>query len=236
MLGAFNELLAINQVANFAWWNEDHNHYIDLRASIPLRRGALALGAAAGAETATTTRCSSSSRSSWTSAPAVTQWSDLQSIATARHEYYDHYNAIRDTIPKVVGTLPDKIEDPGPHRDLRDARPLLRADEERPIVDSAVGLPRIGGHRQREGPGDAVGDRAVRSRGGRDPRVRGDLAELDARVRPHRRVRLRRRRLAHARRDRRAASTASRASSAARWRPRGSRPAMSSRSTGRRGP
>ena len=50
MLGAFNELLAINQVANFAWWNEDHNHYIDLRASIPLRRGALALGAAAGAD------------------------------------------------------------------------------------------------------------------------------------------------------------------------------------------
>ena len=39
MLGAFSELLAINQVANFAWWNEDHNHYIDLRASIPLRRG-----------------------------------------------------------------------------------------------------------------------------------------------------------------------------------------------------
>src|SRR5262249_12887299 len=43
---AFDELLAINQVANFAWWNEDHNYYIDLRATIPLRRGALALGAA----------------------------------------------------------------------------------------------------------------------------------------------------------------------------------------------
>ena len=41
-----------------------------------------------------------------------TQWADLQSMATARHEYYDHYNAIRETIPKVVGTLPDKIEDP----------------------------------------------------------------------------------------------------------------------------
>ena len=43
-LGAFNELLAINQVANFAWWNEDHNYYIDLRASIPMRTGALAIG------------------------------------------------------------------------------------------------------------------------------------------------------------------------------------------------
>ena len=50
-LGAFDELLAINQVANFAWWNEDHNYYIDLRASIPMRRGALALGAACDADT-----------------------------------------------------------------------------------------------------------------------------------------------------------------------------------------
>ena len=43
-LGAFNELLAINQVANFAWWNEEHNYYIDLRATIPMRDGALAIG------------------------------------------------------------------------------------------------------------------------------------------------------------------------------------------------
>ncbi len=41
----------------------------------------------------------------------------------------------------------------GPHRDLRDARPLLRADEERPILDSDVGLPGVGGHGQRARPG-----------------------------------------------------------------------------------
>ena len=110
-LGAFNELLAINQVANFSWWNEDHNHYIDLRASIPLRRGALALGAAAGAD--------QHDDGLFLFYPEFVdvcagrkQWKDLQSIAKARHEYYDHYNAIRDTLPKVVGTLPDKIEDP----------------------------------------------------------------------------------------------------------------------------
>ena len=34
-LGAFNELLGICQVANFAWWNEEHNYYIDLRAIDP---------------------------------------------------------------------------------------------------------------------------------------------------------------------------------------------------------
>ena len=110
-LGAFNELLAINTVANFAWWNEDHNYYIDLRASIPMRRGALAVAAAVGADTYDDSLflffpeleevCS-----------GAKQWKDLQSIATARHQYYDHYQELRPTIPKVVGTLPDKVEDP----------------------------------------------------------------------------------------------------------------------------
>ncbi|HEX4980523.1 MAG TPA: PEP-utilizing enzyme [Ilumatobacteraceae bacterium] len=110
-LGAFNELLAIDSVANFAWWNEEHNYYIDLRASIPMRRGALAVAAAVGADTYDDSLflffpeledvCS-----------GAKQWKDLQTIATARHEYYDHYQELRPTIPKVVGTLPDKVEDP----------------------------------------------------------------------------------------------------------------------------
>jgi phosphohistidine swiveling domain-containing protein len=110
-LGAFNELLAINSVANFAWWNEEHNYYIDLRASIPMRRGALAVAEAVGADTYDDSLflffpeledvCS-----------GTKQWKDLQSIATARHQYYDHYQELRPTIPKVVGTLPDKVEDP----------------------------------------------------------------------------------------------------------------------------
>ena len=112
-LGAFNELLAINQVANFAWWNEDHNYYIDLRASIPMRRGALALGAGRRRRHATTTRCSSSSPSSSTSAAGAAQWKDLQSIATARHEYYDHYQDIRDDASRRSSArCPSKIEDP----------------------------------------------------------------------------------------------------------------------------
>ena len=49
-LGAFNELLAITQVANFAWWNEEHNYYIDLRATIPMRDGVLAIGREVGAD------------------------------------------------------------------------------------------------------------------------------------------------------------------------------------------
>ena len=110
-LVALFELVAINTVANFAWWNEDHNYYIDLRASIPLRRGSLALGAAVGAD-----KYDDGLFLFFPEAMDVCagrgKWSDLASLATARHEYYDHYNEIRPSLPKVVGTLPDKVEDP----------------------------------------------------------------------------------------------------------------------------
>ena len=201
MLGAFSELLAINQVANFAWWNEDHNHYIDLRASIPLRRAGLALSAAVGAD--------SYDEALFLFYPEFIDvcagrrsWKDVQSIAKARHEYYDHYNEIRDTLPKVVGTLPDKIEDPVLIEIFGMHDHYFERNEERSQLDPDVGLPRVRGHRLRSCSSHGVGDRAVRPARGRDPRVRGDLAELDACLRHHRRVRLRRWWLAHARCDR----------------------------------
>ncbi|HEY5424266.1 MAG TPA: PEP-utilizing enzyme, partial [Ilumatobacteraceae bacterium] len=129
-LAAFNQLLGICTVANFAWWNEDHNYYIDLRASIPVRRGALAAAEAAGADKYDDT--------TFLFYPELMEvcrgdvaWKDKQSIATARHEYYDHYQDLRGSIPKVVGTLPEKVEDPvlieifGMHRHYFDG---LKAD------------------------------------------------------------------------------------------------------------
>jgi phosphohistidine swiveling domain-containing protein len=110
-LAGFNELLGICTVANFAWWNEDHNYYIDLRSSIPMRRGALAAAEAVGADTYDDT--------TFLFYPELlevcrgdVEWKDKQSIATARHEYYDHYQGLRGSIPKVVGTVPEKVADP----------------------------------------------------------------------------------------------------------------------------
>lgn len=110
-LGAFNELLAINTVANFAWWNEDHNYYIDLRASIPMRLGALAIGEKVGVDkyddglflffSELLDVCDGKQ-----------QWNNLQGMVTERHDYYDGYQVQRATVPKVVGTIPEKIEDP----------------------------------------------------------------------------------------------------------------------------
>jgi phosphohistidine swiveling domain-containing protein len=110
-LGAFNELLAINQVANFAWWNEDHNYYIDLRASIPMRTGALAIGEVVGAD-----KYDDALFLFFSELIDVcdgrASWRDLQGMVTDRHDYYDGYQSKRSEVPKVVGTLPDKIEDP----------------------------------------------------------------------------------------------------------------------------
>jgi pyruvate, water dikinase len=135
-LTAFDELLAVTQVANFAWWNEDHNYCIDLRATIPLRRAALAIGAACGADVyddglflffpEAMDVCAGRQR-----------WHALQSLVTARREYYDHYNAVRETLPKAVGTLPEKVDDPvlieifGLHHHWFDA---LRADTDSSVL------------------------------------------------------------------------------------------------------
>ena len=119
--------------------------------SIPLRRGALAIGAAS-APTPTTTRCSSSSPSSIDVCAGRQQWKDLQSIATARHEYYDHYHDIRGDAPEGVGTLPDKIEDPvlieifGMHHHYFEG---LKADADATVLN---GFPASAG-RSRDGRG-----------------------------------------------------------------------------------
>ena len=110
-LTAFNELLAANEMANFAWWNEDHNFYIDLRASIPLRRAALALAAACGADVFDDGQFLFF-REALDICVGQASWKHLRPLVTARRQYYDHFNAIRPTLPKIVGTLPDKVDDP----------------------------------------------------------------------------------------------------------------------------
>jgi pyruvate,water dikinase len=110
-LGAFNELLAINQVANFAWWNEEHNYYIDLRASIPMRMGAIAIGEQLGVD-----RKDEATFLFFSELMDVcdgkVRYGDVRSMVQERAAYYDSYQSKRSEIPKVVGTVPEKVEDP----------------------------------------------------------------------------------------------------------------------------
>jgi pyruvate,water dikinase len=110
-LGAYNELLGICQVANFAWWNEEHNYYIDLRASIPMRTGALAIGRELGVD-----RVDEATFMFFDELQDVCEgkqnYGDLKSMVLERADYYDGYQSKRQEVPKVVGTLPERVEDP----------------------------------------------------------------------------------------------------------------------------
>ena len=46
----FDGGLAANQAANFPWWQDDHNFYIDLKVMLPLRRACQELADRVGAD------------------------------------------------------------------------------------------------------------------------------------------------------------------------------------------
>ena len=107
----FDGALASCQHANFAWWNDEHNYYVDLRATIPLRRGCLALGEACGAQ-----RYDDAMFLFWpelmTVARGEQSFASFQSIIDTRRQYYEHWLAKRPEMPKVVGTIPEAVTDP----------------------------------------------------------------------------------------------------------------------------
>jgi len=107
----FDEALTLVQHANFSWWNDEHNHYIDLRATIPLRMVCL--------EIARRARCPrpddilflffDEARSI---CRGDVNWSDLAATASARRDHYEEWAALRDAMPPLVGAIPERVDDP----------------------------------------------------------------------------------------------------------------------------
>jgi len=107
----FDASLAACRHANFAWWNEEHNHYIDLRAHIPARQAAMAIARRAGAERAEDglflfveelTNLARNDR----------PWSDVAERARSRRRYFEEWIPRRASMPKVLGRLPERVTDP----------------------------------------------------------------------------------------------------------------------------
>lgn len=107
----FDAGLRSNQEANFPWWQDDHNYYIDLKVMIPLRRVCQELAARVGAD----------DRNDmlylfWPElldvAHGKAYGGELRSLVRDRRQYFDHWGAKRATMPKVLGTVPDTVEDP----------------------------------------------------------------------------------------------------------------------------
>ncbi|MGF1465585.1 MAG: PEP-utilizing enzyme [Sandaracinaceae bacterium] len=107
----FDGALSACQAANFAWWNDEHNYYIDLRATIPMRRACLALSDALGGDQPDDTLFLF-----WPEMRQIASgdkpFKDFKPILRERRAYYEHWRDRRPTMPKVLGTIPEAVTDP----------------------------------------------------------------------------------------------------------------------------
>lgn len=107
----FEAALTSVQAANFPRWQDDHNYYIDLRAALPLRWAALGIAAKVGAD-----RLDDTIFLFWPELVAVAsgarRWREFRALVEERRQYFDHWQARRGDMPKVLGTVPDAVADP----------------------------------------------------------------------------------------------------------------------------
>lgn len=114
-LERFDQALASNQAANFAWWNEEHNYLIDRRAAIPVRRASLELGARLTDEG----RLSQPEDIFFLFKPelyAVMEdaagWPELAAMIPDRRAYFEEWRHRGPELPTMLGTIPDTVPDP----------------------------------------------------------------------------------------------------------------------------
>lgn len=115
-LQRFNEALASNQAANFAWWNEEHNYLIDRRAAIPVRRATLELGARLAADG----RIERPEDMFYLFKHELydvmeggeRRWPELAAMVPDRRAYFEHWRERGPSLPTMLGTIPDTVPDP----------------------------------------------------------------------------------------------------------------------------
>ena len=116
-LTRFNEALASNQAANFAWWNEEHNYLIDRRAAIPVRRATLELGA----RLTDAGRIAQPEDLFFLFKPELFEvmgsgdssfWAELTAMIPDRRAYFEHWRERGPSLPTMLGTIPDTVPDP----------------------------------------------------------------------------------------------------------------------------
>ncbi|GAB2985248.1 PEP-utilizing protein mobile subunit [Amycolatopsis acidiphila] len=143
----FDAGLASCQVANFPWWQDEHNLWIDLRASLPLRWACLRVSDAVGAG-----RPDDALFLFWPELMAVvdgtTPYDTLRQLVEDRRQYFDHWQQRRPDMPKILGTVPDAVTDPilievfGLDRHFLQA---VSAGDGHTEVRSLTGMPAAGG-------------------------------------------------------------------------------------------
>jgi phosphohistidine swiveling domain-containing protein len=107
----FDAGLAACRAANFPWWQDDHNYYIDLKVSLPMRWACQEIAARVGAD--------ASDDMFFLFWPENMQlvagersYADFRPLIEARKQYFDHWYQRRASMPKMLGTIPASVDDP----------------------------------------------------------------------------------------------------------------------------
>jgi pyruvate,water dikinase len=124
-LARFNQALASNQAANFAWWNEEHNYLIDRRAAIPVRRATLELGARLTDDGRIADpsdlfflfkpelfEVMDAGGGAGSGGSAGGRWAELAAMVPDRRAYFEHWRERGPSLPTMLGTIPDTVPDP----------------------------------------------------------------------------------------------------------------------------
>jgi phosphohistidine swiveling domain-containing protein len=97
--------------ANFAWWNEDHNVHVDLRAHIPLRHAAVAVARAVGMRDVERVFFLFRNELLDLADGRLTLREAMARIPD-RVEFHAEWAARRADLPVVAGTAPIRVDDP----------------------------------------------------------------------------------------------------------------------------
>jgi phosphohistidine swiveling domain-containing protein len=109
--GAFDQALASCQHANFAWWNDDHNWYVDMRCTLPIRKAAQAIARAVDFGDPDDVNFLFYSELSALANGKQTRKS-FEPLIAERKAYFNEWNARLEDMPIVLGTPPETIADP----------------------------------------------------------------------------------------------------------------------------
>lgn len=108
---AFETALAGCRAANFAWWNEEHNYYIDMRSHIPVRRAAMAIARSAGAAEPEDALFLYVEELLDVAAGRRT-WAEFDAVVRDRRAFFREWWDRRSEMPKVLGPPPPEVTDP----------------------------------------------------------------------------------------------------------------------------
>ncbi len=102
---------------NFAWWNDEHNYWIDLRASLPIREVCLEAGKRLVAEGKLNNADDTlfmfyHELTAALADPGKANWRNYKVLAASRRAYYDAWRNIRPEMPPVIGQIPEQVSDP----------------------------------------------------------------------------------------------------------------------------